>query len=135
MPNRVCEERYLIFAKIPSVSFRRNARTVWSLALPSDPTLSMNALIVSSSGASNATTVSYAPGSSIPKQIAVALADLPAWWPFFIRIFTNFSRLWPNFPREPSAARISRKHLSDEMLLHRFGVVEPTVIYRELASP
>ena len=52
------EKRYLIFARIPSISFRRNARKVWPLTLPSEPTLSMNALMVSSSGASTMTTAS-----------------------------------------------------------------------------
>src|SRR5436190_16447531 len=52
------EKRYLIFARIPSISFRRNARKVWPLTLPSEPTLRMNALMVSSSGASIMTTAS-----------------------------------------------------------------------------
>src|SRR5437899_4642808 len=56
--NSGCEKRYLIFARIPSISFRRNARKVWPFTLPSEPTLRMNALIVSSSGASNTTTAS-----------------------------------------------------------------------------
>src|SRR5207248_9485953 len=56
--NSGCEKRYLIFARIPSISCRRKARKVWPFTLPSEPTLRMNALIVSSSGASNTTTAS-----------------------------------------------------------------------------
>jgi len=52
------EKGYLIFARIFSISFRRNARKVWPLTLPSEPTLRMNALMVSSSGASIMTTPS-----------------------------------------------------------------------------
>src|SRR6266536_2309624 len=50
--------RYLIFARISSISFRRKARRVWLFTLPSEPILSMNALIVSSLGASTTTTTS-----------------------------------------------------------------------------
>src|SRR6266571_230578 len=42
---------YLIFARMPSISFRRKARKVWLLTLPREAILSENALIVSSSGA------------------------------------------------------------------------------------
>lgn len=44
--NWVFEKSYLIFARIASISFRRNARKVWFLTLPSEPTFKMNALMV-----------------------------------------------------------------------------------------